>query len=252
MKKTFRHLIAAVALVLPAAGFAAESGVPLEKAPIDIQDTESIQRGAQTFVNYCLSCHSANAMRYNRLMDVALSEEEIKGNLMFASEKIGDTMAVAMDKKDAKGWMGAAPPDLSLIARSRGADWLYSYMRSFYRDPSRDTGWNNLVFDRVGMPHVLWEWQGEQVLKVAKDAKGHESKTLELVTPGTMTKLENGKANTAEYDRRVADLVNYLVFMGEPNQVKRHQIGYVVLMFLFLLLLPFAYFLKKEYWKDIH
>ncbi|RXZ43580.1 cytochrome c1 [Crenobacter cavernae] len=251
MKKQFRHLIAAVALVLPVAGFASE-GPALEKAPINIQDTESLQRGAQTFVNYCLSCHSANAMRYNRLTDIGLSEDEIKNNLLFASDKVGDTMAVAMDKKDAKVWMGAAPPDLSVIARSRGADYLYAYMKGFYRDPSRDTGWNNLVFDNVGMPHVLWEWQGEQVLKKSKDAEGHETRTLELIKAGTLTKLENGKANTIDYDRRVADLVNYLVYMAEPAQVKRHQIGYIVLMFLTLLLLPFAYFLKKEYWKDIH
>ncbi|MEC5206217.1 cytochrome c1 [Vogesella urethralis] len=253
MNKTIRQLLAAVALMLPAAGaIAASEGPALEKAPINIQDTESLQRGAQIFVNYCLSCHSASAMRYNRLTDIGLSEEQIKSNLMFTTDKIGEQMNIAMDKKDAKQWFGATPPDLSLIARSRGADYLYGYLRGFYRDDTRPTGWNNLVFDKVGMPHILWEWQGEQVLKTHKGADGHEEKSLELVKAGTLTKLENGKANTAEFDKRMADLTNFLVYVGEPVQVKRHQVGYTVLLYLFLLLLPFAYFLKKAYWKDIH
>lgn len=253
MNKTIRQLIAAVALLVPAAGaLAASEGPVLEKAPINIQDTESLQRGAQIFVNYCLSCHSASAMRYNRLTDIGLSEEQIKSNLMLNTDKIGDPMNIAMDKKDAKGWFGATPPDLSVIARSRGADYLYGYLRGFYRDDTRPTGWNNLVFDKVGMPHILWQWQGEQVLKTEKNAEGHEEHKLELVKAGSLTKLENGKANTAEFDKRMADLTNFLVYVGEPAQVKRHQIGYVVLMYLFLLLLPFAYFLKKAYWKDLH
>lgn len=253
MNKTIRQLVAAVALMVPAVGaFASSEGPALEKAPINIQDTESLQRGAQTFVNYCLSCHSASAMRYNRLTDIGLTEDQIKSNLMFATDKIGDQMNVAMDKKDAKNWFGATPPDLSVIARSRGADYLYGYLRGFYRDPSRPTGWNNLVFDKVGMPHILWEWQGEQELRTHKGADGHEEHKLELVKAGTLTKLENGKANTAEFDKRMADLTNFLVYIGEPVQVKRHQVGYTVLLYLFLLLLPFAYFLKKEYWKDIH
>lgn len=252
MKRQWRHLIAACALVLPALSFASEEGPALEKAPINIQDTESIQRGAQTFVNYCLSCHSAVSMRYNRLQDIDLTEQQIKDNLMFTTDKVGSTMSVAMDKGDAKKWFGANPPDLSVVARSRGADWLYAYLRGFYRDPSRPTGWNNTVFDKVGMPHVLSEWQGEQVLKVTKDKEGHEEKVLELVKPGSMTKIVEGKPVTAEYDQRVADLVNYLVFMAEPAQVKRFQIGYVVLLFLGLVLLPLTYFLKKEYWKDVH
>ncbi|RQO76848.1 cytochrome c1 [Aquitalea sp. FJL05] len=253
MKSKIRHLIAAMALVLPVSGTVlANEGPTLEKAPIDIQDTESLQRGAQLFSNYCLSCHSASAMRYNRLEDIGLSEEQIKANLLPDGAKIGDQMNVNMDKKDAKVWLGAAPPDLSLIARSRGADYLYAYLRGFYRDPTRPTGWNNLMFDKVGMPHVLWEMQGEQVLKTEKNAAGHEERKLELVKAGSLTKLENGKANTVEFDKRMADLTNYLVFIGEPTQVKRHQIGYVVLMFLGLLLLPLTYFLKKEYWKDVH
>lgn len=253
MNKTIRQLIAAAALVLPAAGaLASAEGPALEKAPINVRDTESLQRGAQIFTNYCLSCHSASAMRYNRLTDIGLTEQQIKDNLLPAGAKIGDQMNVAMDKKDAKAWFGATPPDLSVIARSRGADYLYGYLRGFYRDESRDTGWNNLVFDKVGMPHIFWEWQGVQELKVEKNAAGHEEKSLVLVKPGTMTKLENGKANTVEFDRRMADLTNFLVYVGEPAQVKRQQIGYVVLLFLVVLLLPLAYLLKKEYWKDIH
>lgn len=251
MKKQWRHLIAACALVVPAFGLANE-GPALEKAPINIQDTESVQRGAQTFANYCLSCHSAVSMRFNRLQDINLTEQQIKDNLMFTTDKVGSQMSIAMDKTDAKRWFGAAPPDLSVIARSRGADWLYAYLRGFYRDDTRPTGWNNLVFDKVGMPHILWQWQGEQVLKVEKDKHGHEEKMLELVKPGTMTKIVEGKPVTAEYDKHVEDLVNYLVYMSEPAQVKRSQIGYVVLLFLTLILLPLAYFLKKEYWKDIH
>ncbi|MDC7706289.1 cytochrome c1 [Vogesella indigofera] len=253
MNKTIRQLIAAVALVVPAAGaFASAAGPALEKAPINVQDTESLQRGAQIFVNNCLSCHSASAMRYNRLTEIGLTEDQIKGNLMLATDKIGEQMNVAMDKKDAKVWFGAIPPDLSVIARSRGADYLYGYLRGFYRDETRPTGWNNLVFDKVGMPHILWNWQGEQVLETVKNAEGHEEHQLKLVKAGTLTKLENGKANTAEFDKRMADLTNFMVYMAEPMQVKRQQIGYMVLLFLSLLLLPLAYFLKKEYWKDVH
>ncbi len=252
MKKHFRHLIAALAFIAPTAAFANTGGPALDKAPIDIRDVDSLQRGAQIFTNYCLSCHNAQAMRYNRLQDIALSEQQVKDNLMFATDKIGEQMKVAMQPKDGKEWFGATPPDLSVIARARGADYLYTYLRGFYRDESRPTGWNNLAFDKVGMPHVLWEWQGDQRLVTVKNKEGHEEHKLELVKAGSLTKLENGKANTVEFDRRMADLTNYLVYMGEPSQTKRHQIGYVVLLFLTLILLPLAYLLKKEYWKDVH
>ncbi len=253
MKMQFRHLIAALAFILPTtAVMAAGEGPELEKAPINVRDVESLQRGAQIFTNYCLSCHSAQAMRFNRLQDINLSEEQIKSNLMFTTDKIGDTMHAAMPVKDAKEWFGAAPPDLSVIARSRGADYLYAYLRGFYRDDTRPTGWNNLVFDKVGMPHALWQWQGDQVLETVKGKDGKEEHKLALVKAGSMTKLENGKADTREFDQRMADLTNYLVWMSEPVQTKREQIGYVVLMFLALVMLPLAYLLKKEYWKDVH
>jgi len=215
---------------------ATSSEVHLDKAPIDLSNHGSLQRGAKTFVNYCLSCHSANYMRYNRLVDIGLTENQIKDNLLLAGEKVGDTMSVAMDKADAQKWLGATPPDLSVEVRARGADWLYTYMRGFYRDSTRPTGWNNTVFDKVGMPHVLYQLQGEQVLN-------HETNKLEMKKPGTLSKKE--------YDTVVGDLTNYMAYMAEPAKQKRNQMGWFVLAFLGLLLV-FTYQLKKAYWRDIH
>jgi ubiquinol-cytochrome c reductase cytochrome c1 subunit len=237
-----KKFLAILLLVAPLAAFASGAGVHLDKAPVNLNDNASMQRGARLFVNYCLSCHSASYMRYNRLQDIGLTEEQIKNNLMFASEKTGQTMNVAMNKVEAKEWFGATPPDLTVIARSRGADWLYTYLRGFYRDDTRPTGWNNTVFDKGGMPHVLYQLQGEQEMRVEKHGE-HESKILELVKPGKMSK--------AEYDVAAADLVNYLVYMGEPTQQLRKKLGIVVLLFLGIFFV-FAYYLKKEYWTDIH
>lgn len=220
----------------------ASSGVHLDKAPVSLSDNASLQRGAKTFVNYCLSCHSAQAMRYNRLQDIGLTEQQIKDNLIFTGAKVGETMTNTMSKKDAMAAFGAAPPDLSVISRSRGADWLYTYLRGFYRDETRSTGWNNTVFDKVGMPHVLYELQGEQVLHVEKHGD-HETSKLVLAKPGKMT--------PAEYDGMVGDLVNYLVFMGEPMKTTRVKLGIVVLLFLGIFFVV-AYMLKKEFWKDVH
>jgi ubiquinol-cytochrome c reductase cytochrome c1 subunit len=223
----------------------ASSEVHLDRAPIDVTDAASIQRGARTFVNYCLNCHSAQYMRYNRLADVGLSEQQIRDNLMFIAEKVGETMTIPVKKSEQAEWFGAAPPDLSVIARSRGPDWLYSYLRSYYRDSQTATGWNNVVFPNVGMPHVLWELQGQQVLKV-EEHEGEHGKarvsTLVIESPGTMS--------PREYDKLVADLVNYLVFMGEPVRAVRAQIGFAVLIGLGVLFV-LAYLLKKEYWKDV-
>jgi ubiquinol-cytochrome c reductase cytochrome c1 subunit len=231
-------------LLIPLTAVAASEEMKLERAPIDPRDAVSIQRGAQVFVNYCLNCHSAEAMRYNRLEDLGLTEQQIKDNLMFATDKVGDTMTVAMRRSDAKTWFGVPPPDLSVIARARGADWLYTYLRSFYRDDSRETGWNNLSFPNVGMPHVLYELQGEQVLKPQPGPKGTaEVNTLVLKAPG--------KLSAGDYDKLTADLVNYLVFMSEPARETRIRIGYAVLIFLGVLFVP-VYLLKKEYWKDVH
>lgn len=235
----------------PLAATASEA-VKLSRAPIDENDLVSLQRGAQVFVNYCLNCHGAAYMRYNRLQEIGLSESQIRDNLIFSGVKVGDVMQVAMDRKDGREWFGTAPPDLTVIARSRasasgsGADWLYTYLRSFYRDPSRPTGWNNLVFENVAMPHVLYELQGVQVLRLEEKAGAHgkeEVRKLVREKPGTMTPVE--------YDRLVADLVNYLVFMGEPAKHERVRLGIYVLLFLGVLFV-LAYALKKEYWKDVH
>jgi ubiquinol-cytochrome c reductase cytochrome c1 subunit len=224
-----------LALFLPMIVMANEMKIDVT-APVDLSDNASLQRGAKTFVNYCLNCHGANYMRYNRLQDIGLSEKQIKENLLFAGEKVGDTMAVTMNPKDAKKWFGAAPPDLSVEVRARGADWVYAYLRGFYKDETRPTGWNNAVFDKVAMPHVLYELQGVQHLN-------HETHKLELVRPG--------KLGVAEYDAMVGDLTNYLAFMAEPNKLNMHKIGIIVLLFLGLLLV-LAKKIKAEYWKDIN
>ena len=236
--KNFLFLLTAA----PVLAFATTT-VHLDKAPVNLADQESLQRGARMFVNYCLNCHSAGSMRYSRLQDLGLTEDQIKDNLMFAAEKPGETMRVSMSKSDGKTWFGATPPDLSVIARSRGADWLYTYLRGFYRDETRATGWNNTVFDKVGMPHVLWSLQGEMVPVMKKVGEHEVIERLELVKPGSVT--------LAEYDAMVGDLVNYLVWMGEPAQLQRKQLGLIVLAFLAVFFVV-AYYLKKEFWKDIH
>ncbi len=249
LKKLFLGALCAPLLVM-----ASSEPVQLDRAPTEkFRDALAIQRGAQVFVNYCLNCHSASYMRYNRLKDVGLTDDQIKDNLMFAADKVGETMKVGLTRADGKLWFGAAPPDLSVIARARasadgtGADWLYTYLRGFYRDENRPTGWNNKVFANVGMPHVLYELQGEQTAKhvTVKDAHGHEKEVLEieLTKPGKLTK--------AEYDSTVGDLVAYLVYMGEPGAEKRRQTGLLVLLGLSVLL-ALAYLLKREFWKDIH
>lgn len=221
--------------MLPTLAFA-NVEVHLDKAPIEPSDQASLQRGARTFINNCLNCHSANYMRYNRLQDIGLTEKQIKENLLFTAEKVGDPMTTAMNKKDAKKWFGVAPPDLSVEVRARGADWVYTYMRSFYRDETRPSGWNNLVFDKVAMPHVLYELQGEQALN-------HETHTL------TLTK--SGKLSVEEYDALVGDLTNFMAYMAEPAKQQRNRLGWFVLLFLGVLLV-LTIKLKKAYWKDIH
>ena len=251
------RLVAGAGLVagLWVSGAQANEGVAVDHAPLNLGDKASLQRGARTFANYCQNCHSAQYLRYSKLTDIGLSEEDIKGNLMFTTEKIGDPMIVALDRADAKQWFGVVPPDLSVEARVRGADWLYTYLRGFYKDPSRPTGWNNVAYPNVGMPHVLYELQGEQKLETVKTAAGGEGKEgaeksgaeehhrLVLVKPG--------KLSPVEYDQFTADLVNYLVWMSEPARASRVQIGVLVIFFLTLMFfLTLA--LKKEFWKDIH
>ncbi|MGD9870797.1 MAG: cytochrome c1 [Thauera sp.] len=239
---------AAVLLFAPAVALAAGASVQLDKAPVSTEPA-ALQHGAKLFVNYCLNCHSASFMRYNQLTNLGLSEQEIRDNLMFAGERVGDLMKIAMRPTDSKVWFGAAPPDLTLIARQRasgdgsGADWLYTYLRQFYRDSERPTGWNNVVFENVGMPHVFWQLQGEQVANITENADGTKHVELSLAKPGTLS--------VEEYDKAVADLVSFLVWMGEPVAEKRKTIGTFVLIFLFGMFF-LTYALKKNYWKDIH
>ncbi|MBT9500209.1 MAG: cytochrome c1 [Burkholderiaceae bacterium] len=236
---------------------AAGGGIEWDKFPKEkLADTASLQNGAKLFVNYCLNCHAAAFMRYNRLRDIGLTEAQIKANLMFATEKVGDTMKVSLDPNNAKEWFGGLPPDLTVIARSRadgakgsGADYLYTYLRSYYRDETKATGWNNMAFPSVAMPHVLWELQGQRTAKFAEEADSHSpSKTVhvfkgyEQLTPGTMS--------TLQYDNAVADLVAYLQWMGEPAQEQRFRLGVWVLLFLSVLTV-LAWRLNAAFWKDI-
>ena len=240
MKKTIITIF--ILCMAPFGLLAAELSIALDKAPIDITDQASLQRGAETFVNYCLTCHGASFMRYNRHRDIGMSNEQILHKLIFSGQKTGDLMQSAIRKKEAEEWFGVAPPDLSVIARSRGADWLYTYLRTFYRDESTTSGWNNLIFDRTAMPHVLYEMQGEQKLIIKTGDRG-EQKSLSLDKPGKLT--------AAEYDNFVGDLVNYLVYLGEPHANSRRQLGFMVMMFL-LGMLALSYALKREYWNDVH
>ena len=237
-------LLAFLFVMAPLAAFAAEEGVKLDHVNIDLGDKASLQRGARIFVNYCLSCHSASYMRYNRMgHDLGISDELVKENLLFAADKVGDLMQAVMPVDDGKAWFGVAPPDLTDEARYRSPDWIYTYLRSFYRDPKAISGWNNLAFPHVAMPNVLYEWQGEQ-RAVFKNENGVETfERFELDKPGTMSKQD--------YDRAMRDLVNFMVYLAEPAKLVRYRIGVYVLIFLAVFAL-FAYLLKKEYWKDIH
>ena len=266
---------------------ASGGGYPLDHFPLEkLTDQGALQNGAKLFVNYCLNCHSASSMRYNRLTDIGLTEEQIKKNLLFTGEKVGDQMRIALTPADAKAWFGALPPDLSVIARARasgqgsGADWLYTYLRTYFRDAGRPTGWNNAVFESVGMPHVLWELQGSrgatiEEIKAVKDEKTgaptgfakvtvsfdaagqrsekteklegtshHESRTV------TVGKAAGGMLAQAQYDDAVADLVAYVTYMSDPSAKTRTRLGVWVLLFLSLFTV-FAWWLNKEYWKDI-
>jgi len=250
MKKIILAL--STSLALCAASLASEGGIALDKAPVNTSDQVSLQNGARIFVNYCLNCHSAAYMRYNRLQDIGFTNQQIKDNLLFATDKVGDTMKAAIDPKQAKEWFGANPPDLTVIARSRagqggsGADYLYTFLRTFYPDGSKVTGWNNLVFPSVGMPHALWELQGKR-RPIVENIESHGAevpvvKRWEQLTPGTLTPLQ--------YDQAVGDLVNYLQWMGEPSHNTRVRVGVWVLIFLLCFSL-IAWRLNAAYWKDI-
>jgi len=261
-----KTLIRKLALVLGAAlsfglvaspAFAAAGGIPWDKFPDKrVTDLAALQNGAKLFVNYCLNCHQAAFMRYNRLRDIGLTEDQIRDNLVFTGAKVGETMNVALDAKDAKEWFGALPPDLTLIARSRsasgqgsGADYIYTFLRTFYRDETKLTGWNNLAFPNVGMPHVLWELQGQQRAIYADEKDPHDAtrtvhvfKGFEQITPGTMS--------AEEYNLAMADLVAFLKWMSEPNQNDRVRLGVWVLLFLAVFTV-IAWRLNAAFWKDV-
>lgn len=251
MKKVLISLLAALGFV--AGAHANTGGIAWDKAPDRTNDLAALQNGAKLFVNYCLNCHSAAFMRYNRLKDIGLTEQQIKDNLLFTTEKVGDVMKATIDPKQAKEWFGANPPDLTVIARSRaaqgqgtGADYLYTYMRTFYADDTKATGWNNLAFPNVGMPHALWELQGKRVpVYETVSEHGHEAhvfKGWEQLTPGTMT--------AEQYDQAVGDLVSYLQWMGEPAKGTRVRVGVGVMVFLLFMTL-IAWRLNAAYWKDV-
>lgn len=259
MKKLIALLVASLALgtgLVPSAQ-ASTDGPAWDQFPVTkMNDVAALQRGAKMFVNYCLNCHSAAYMRYNRLKDLQLTDDQIKNNLLFAGDKVGETMKISLDPKQAKAWFGAAPPDLSVIARSKadgskgsGADYLYTYLRKYYRDETKATGWNNLVFPSVAMPHVLWELQGVRTAKFEERKDPHDPSKVthvfagfEQVTPGTMS--------PQQFDDSVADLVAYLQWMGEPAQGTRFRLGVIVVLFL-LVFTVFAWRLNASFWKDV-
>jgi ubiquinol-cytochrome c reductase cytochrome c1 subunit len=224
-----------ILLLLPAMALAAATGARLDSSPHDTRDLVSLQSGARTYVNYCLGCHSLQYMRYSSLTDIGLSEAQVKDYLLFTADKVGEPIKAPLDAKAGKTWFGVNPPDLSVIARVRGADWLYTYLRTFYRDPKTVTGWNNAVYPNVAMPHALWTLQGERAL----DEKTHK-----------FTEISKGAQSVTEYDTTVRDLVNFLVYASEPAATRRKSIGIVVLFVLGVLFI-FAYLLKREFWRDV-
>ena len=265
-----KKLILLTAVLLPVLANASGHGTEnLGTAQVNLENTDSLRRGARLFVNYCLSCHAAGYMRYKRVAnDLGIDEKLAAEKLILISDfskrdeseakrngepkKIGDLMTVAMRSDDAKRWFGTAVPDLSVIARSRGADWLYAYLTTFYVDEKRPMGVNNMAFPNVGMPHVLWELDGlkKPIYEIKKEKHG-ETETETHVFTGKFEYLTEGKRTPAEYKHDVNDLVNFLVYMGEPGRMDRQRIGVIVVFFLVLLLI-FAYLLKLDYWKDVH
>ncbi len=238
-----------LALMTPVAGFAAVGALELEHADNDIGDLNSLQRGASLFMSYCFGCHSAKYVRYSRLQtDLDLSQTELRQHLMFAADKPHDTMTTAIPAADAAIWFGQSPPDLSLTARSRGSDWIYTYLKNFYVDDTRTLGVNNLFLPGASMPHALWELEGikQAVFTEQEDSAGNIIRRFdryETVTPGTIT--------AEKFDEAVRDLVNFLEYIAEPVQHQRQSLGIKVILFL-LGFLFLTYFLKREYWKDVH
>jgi len=238
---------AVIAFVL-SAGFSgaafAQHAAALDPADNNIDNIASLQRGAKYFVNYCLGCHSAQYLRYNRLaQDLQLSEQQVIDNLMFTGERPFDTMAIAMRPEDSERWFKVSPPDLSLIARSRGTDYIYTFLRSFYAAPGKPTGVDNIVLPGTAMPHVLWQLQGTQRAVFHTDEHNAQVfEHFELATPGELP--------VERFDDVVRDIVNFLDYIAEPIKRERQQLGVRVIGFLLVFLL-IAYMLKKEIWKDV-
>lgn len=251
----FPKKLLAILALLPALAMASEGGHPLDKAPDRSTNMAALQHGAKLFVNYCLNCHNASSMRYNRLKDLGLSEDQIKANLLFTGEKVGEMMTTSMNPKDAKEWFGAVPPDLSVISRAKsssagtGGDYLYTYLRTFYKDDTRPTGWNNLVLPNAAMPHALWELQGVRNVKMVEEKDPHDEGKMVHKFAG-FEQVAPGRLSTLDYDTAVADLVAYMEWMAEPAQGKRKQLGVWVLLFMscFVLL---AWRLNASYWKEV-
>lgn len=246
-----RRLILAIAfgIVAPLVLASTGEGPKLHRANVDLSDRAGLQNGAKLFINYCVSCHSASFMRYNRIAaDLGIPEDKMKNSMMFTTDKIGDTMTVAMKPQDAENWFGIQPPDLSVIARARGEDWLYSFLQGFYADPARPTGVNNVYLPGASMPHVLWELQGIQrpVYHTTTDENGKNVQVLERLELDTP-----GKLSDVQFKKQLRDLVSFLVYMGEPAKLVRYRLGVAVLLFLSVLLVA-VYAMKREYWKDVH
>jgi len=250
-----KKLIAVVFALLPALTLAAGAKVHLDDAMVDLDDQASLQRGAKYFANYCMGCHSTKFARYNRVArDLGIDEKDMEENLIFAETKIGNLMKIAMRPEDSKKWFGATPPDLTLVARVRGSDWVYTYLRSFYADETRPYGVNNAVFKDVGMPHVLEGLQGKQVKGTAPVVVGFDPLTGRELTEekeGVLFLAEKGELNEKEFDTLARDLTGFLTYMAEPMVKDRKEIGYWVLLFLAILFVP-VYYLNREYWRDIH
>lgn len=242
-----RMALAATMMLAGGAALAAEGTATLMQAGNDLGDRASLQRGAQLYMNYCSSCHALKYLRYSRMAaDLGLSEEEVMNNLNFTGAAIGDPVPVAMPVEEAEKWFGKMPPDLSLISRVRGPDWVYTYLKSFYLDSNRPLGWNNTVFPNASMPNPLWQMQGLQHAVLGKpEAEGLDPPVLalEVRTPGNV--------DASQYDQAVRDITNFLAYAGEPAALKRQQLGVWVVLFLALLTF-LLYLLKKDYWKDVH
>ena len=246
MKSIMTRLLPVLCMLWAPAGLTAGGGNQhLDSAYINLSDKVSLRNGAHTFVNYCLSCHEASFMRYERMaQDLGIDKDTLEQSMMFASEKPGELMRVNMSDQDAKSWFGVVPPDLSLTARSRGPDWIYSYLRAFYRDESTPTGWNNTLYPNVAMPHVLYEWEGMRKANFETSSDGVKVLAgYEQLSAGTMS--------VQEYDGAIRDLTNFMVYLAEPAKLVRYRIGFWVMVFM-LVFVGLSYLLKKEYWRDVH